>query len=94
MYHVFLLGSAFYNSDGYVVFLHFPNMMVIDHEQYVIYDFVSIVSAVGGGLGLFLGFSCFSIASRLSKVMKTRLPTDDGRNGKEDDEEREGFQAA
>ncbi len=38
--------------------------MEIANEQYVVYDFATFVSAVGGGLGLFLGFSCLSIASK------------------------------
>ena len=29
--------------------------------EYYLYDFATIVSAVGGNLGLFLGFSCYSI---------------------------------
>ena len=44
------------------------------HEQYLIHDFVSIVSAVGGGLGLFLGFSCFSIVSQVAKGLHKVMP--------------------
>ena len=38
---------------------------LMDHKiestrEYLLYDFPAIVSAVGGNLGLFLGFSCFS----------------------------------
>ena len=33
-------------------------MNVETEEQILIYDFSAIVAAVGGSLGLFLGFSC------------------------------------
>ena len=71
------LGSIFHNTEGYVIFVHFPTVLVVDHEQYFIHDFVSIVSAVGGGLGLFLGFSCFSIASQLTKLIHKKESTEE-----------------
>ena len=33
--------------------------------EYLLYDFPAIVSAVGGNLGLFLGFSCYSTGKSL-----------------------------
>ena len=33
--------------------------------EYYLYDFPAIVSAVGGNLGLFLGFSCYSTGKSL-----------------------------
>jgi hypothetical protein len=34
-------------------------------EEYLLFDFNAIVSAVGGSLGLFLGFSCLDFLLRL-----------------------------
>ena len=33
--------------------------------EYYLYDFAAIVSAVGGNMGLFLGFSCYSTGKSL-----------------------------
>lgn len=31
-------------------------------EEFLIYDLNAIVAAIGGSLGLFLGFSCYEVA--------------------------------
>lgn len=56
-------------NDGIDVFPHFESSLVILNEQYVVYDLPSFVSAVGGGLGLFLGFSCLSIFTRVAEAI-------------------------
>ncbi len=38
-------------------------------EEIVLYDLNGLVSAIGGSLGLFLGFSCYEVAKKL--VRKT-----------------------
>ena len=38
---------------------------ILSTTEYYLYDFAAIVSAVGGNLGLFLGFSCYSIGKSL-----------------------------
>ena len=40
-----------------MVQMYFTSDYVTLHEEYLIFDFSSIVVAVGGSLGLFLGFS-------------------------------------
>ncbi len=50
--------------DGFEIFVFFPSGIVVENEQYYLYDLASVVSAVGGGLGLFLGFSCLALASK------------------------------
>ena len=45
-------------------------MKVEFSEQYTLYDFNAIVSAVGGSLGLFLGFSFFDFVKVLLKLAK------------------------
>jgi hypothetical protein len=44
------------------------DLEVISNEFYL-YDANAIISSVGGGLGMFLGVSCFGIMSGLYKVM-------------------------
>ncbi len=43
-----------------VMWFTYLSNMVEEHEEYEVYDFSGIVAALGGSLGLFLGFSCFS----------------------------------
>ncbi len=50
--------------DGFEIYMFFPSGIVAESEQYYLYDLASVVSAVGGGLGLFLGFSCLALASK------------------------------
>ena len=38
---------------------------VLNYEQVLIYDFNAILAAVGGSLGLFLGFSCYQCGKGL-----------------------------
>ena len=38
-------------------------------EEYLIFDFASILVAIGGSLGLFLGFSLFQSGSQLLDVI-------------------------
>ena len=33
------------------------------HKEYYMYDFTAVVSSIGGGIGIFLGYSCFGVAS-------------------------------
>ena len=63
--HNSMANSARYMERGWSLFLAFSQEYETVSEEYQIYDFNGIVSAVGGGLGLFLGFSCFSLASAL-----------------------------
>ncbi len=49
------------NLAHHVVYVHFPSTFETLLKEYYIYDEVAIVSAVGGALGLFLGFSCLSV---------------------------------
>ncbi len=86
-------GSPYFRPNGYFVFVHFPTTLVTEHEQYFIHDFVSIVSAVGGGLGLFLGFSCFSIASRLTMMLQRRVGKRRNDNKHKEGEEEEEEEA-
>lgn len=45
-------------SDNQIfVYIEMPNTDITIIEEFVIFDFNSIVSSVGGSMGLFLGFS-------------------------------------
>ncbi len=44
------------------MFVRFETNDVIVLEEYLLYDFNDIIAAVGGSLGLFLGFSCLQVA--------------------------------
>ena len=46
------------------VYLFYQNLVVPIEEEYLLFDFNSIVSAVGGSLSLFLGFSCYELVKR------------------------------
>jgi hypothetical protein len=37
---------------------------VTTSTEYYIYDFTAVVASIGGGIGMFLGFSCFGVASK------------------------------
>ena len=54
------------------LWLSFATDIVKQEKEYLVYDFNGIVSSVGGGLGLFLGFSCLSTCIQLSKWILRR----------------------
>ena len=56
-------GRAGSNESRLMVY--FANFGVTLTTEYLTYDFSAIVSAVGGSLGLFLGFSCLDGAQKL-----------------------------
>lgn len=58
-------ANRWHVPNGYMIFLSFHDGMLIREEEYFVYDFNAIVAAVGGGLGLFLGFSVLSVAMKL-----------------------------
>ncbi len=46
---------------------------VFHYSEYALYDFGTIVGAVGGSLGLFLGFSCFQCGGWLINIAWRKL---------------------
>ena len=53
------------------VAIYYDNTDTIVTEELLLYDLNSIVSAVGGSLGLFLGFSCFQVAMWVAGIVST-----------------------
>jgi hypothetical protein len=43
-------------------------------EEYLLYDFNSVITALGGNLGLFVGFSCLSMLEVLTVKIYSMLP--------------------
>ena len=49
-------------GDGYfVVWAYYSSLYVTEKKETYIFDFDSALVAVGGSLGLFLGWSCYSM---------------------------------
>ena len=55
------IGTNF--TTGLMIYL--MDQTVESTTEYYLYDFPAIVSAVGGNMGLFLGFSCYSTGKSL-----------------------------
>jgi hypothetical protein len=43
----------------------FSSMYLMKYEEYKLHDLSTIIAAVGGSMGLFLGFSCFQCGKDL-----------------------------
>ena len=66
-------AQDWYVKDGWIIFLSYLDSLLVKEVEYLVYDFNGIVAAVGGGLGLFLGFSVFSVAMKsISLVFSSR----------------------
>ena len=48
----------------YDICIIYPSNEVLKYDEYYIYDINGIVASVGGGLGLFLGFSCLTMITK------------------------------
>ena len=57
------------NSSFYLT-ISLESLMVEERVEALVYDKVNFVAAAGGNLGLFLGFSCFSVLLALIKQVR------------------------
>ena len=51
------------DSDFYYVLFRLADSKIELRKEYFMYDMVSVVSSIGGGIGIFLGYSFFGILS-------------------------------
>ena len=59
------------NYSSFVVYLRFsPPLTSTLYEEYVIYDVYGMIGSVGGTLGIFIGFSCSSVLSLFTNLLK------------------------
>ena len=59
------------NDSSFAVYLRFaPPLTTTLYEEYVIYDIYGMIGSVGGTLGIFIGFSCSSVLSLITNVLK------------------------
>ena len=65
--------------NGTVLYARYASAKVKIEEEYTLMGTNAIISATGGSLGLFLGFSCFgaiwNIFEMLKKVLNSILPS-------------------
>ena len=52
-----------------VVAIAFRSLLVEERVEAYVYDLENLMTSIGGNLGLFLGFSCFSTFAALLKIM-------------------------
>ena len=55
------------------IFLQWKDSSVTTYEEYQLMDFNAIVSAVGGSLGIFLGFSCLQLLLQLVQKFEAKF---------------------
>lgn len=68
------------SPDRSAIYIFYEHTDVIVKEESLVHDAGSIVAAVGGSMGLFLGFSCLqcanSLLERLVRAMHAKLRKD------------------
>ena len=72
--HIKYLATNNQNSTGRnrVLFTRASHLVTISDET-LMYDFTAIVSSIGGGIGIFLGFSCYGIFSNLLSKLYSKI---------------------
>ena len=63
-------GSELYKNTTFLFFISFGSLLVEERSEALIYDGVTFIAAAGGNLGLFLGFSFFSVAISIVKMIQ------------------------
>ena len=58
------------SQQGVDLQLAYETLAVEERIETLVYDVGSLLSAIGGNLGLFLGFSCFTMLLGILKVVK------------------------
>ena len=61
------------DTEYHLVLFRLISSRIEVHQEYFMYDMVSVVSSIGGGIGIFLGYSCFGILSSAIKNLFNKL---------------------
>ena len=64
--HYHRLFSSPYRQDKFGFALYYEEFLVQNQEEYLVMDAGTLISTIGGFLGLFLGWSCLSIGEWFS----------------------------
>ena len=56
-----------YADDYNTLWLTLGTMLETNYIEYYVYDLNAVISSIGGGIGIFLGYSCFGVASSMLK---------------------------
>ena len=56
-----------YDDNYNTLWLTLASKLQTNHIEYYVYDLTAVVSSIGGGIGIFLGYSCFGVASSMLK---------------------------
>ncbi|XP_059096394.1 uncharacterized protein LOC131890953 [Tigriopus californicus] len=62
-----------FGIDETVVFLSFETLVTTLEEEVLVYDLISMISSVGGSMGLFLGFSFLEMAFKLIHALQEHI---------------------
>jgi len=57
-------------NDSFYLSVSLVSLMVEERVEALVYDEVNFIAAAGGNLGLFIGFSCFSVLLALMKQIR------------------------
>ena len=66
---IYMQLKTLVNRSNVAIYYEDKDIHVV--EELLLHDLNSIVSAVGGSLGLFLGFSCFQVAMWMAGIVST-----------------------
>ena len=50
------------NGNNYFLYISLASPLQTNYKEYFMYDFTAVISSIGGGIGIFLGYSCFGVA--------------------------------
>jgi len=60
-------------SSTFGLFICWETMLVEEIVEALVYDEMNFITAIGGNLGLLLGFSCFSLLDQLMGFIRRRI---------------------
>jgi hypothetical protein len=61
-----------YLTDSRIQYISYSGDLEIISQEFFLYDANAIISAVGGGLGMFLGVSCLGVITNIFRILTNR----------------------